>query len=125
MKDKILDWLANGETGISSKTIAYKMAGIKLDRMWLSHPSDPGDFKRCLKLVNLIPDIRPRLGEMRSVSKEWDALIEHWKEVEDCFMDEVAEWLTDEFSQKRATKTYDLMKKIYTAATNTNSPSGK
>jgi len=113
MKDKILNWLATGETGISSKAIAFKMAGIENDCKWNTIPHDPDDFKRCLKLVNLIPEIRQRLDEMRSVSIKWNVLIENWKQVEDSFMDEVPEWLTNDFSQKRATKTYELMNKIY------------
>ena len=116
MKDKILNWLANGETGESSKAIAFKMAGVEKNYKWGSHPSDPGDFKRCLKLINLIPEIRPRLDEMRSVSVCWNALIEHWKEVEDCFMSEVAEWLTKDYSALWASKTFDLMEKIYKEA---------
>jgi hypothetical protein len=116
IKTEILQWLVTGETGISSEAIAYQIAGIENWRKWHTHPSDPSDFKRCLKLVNLIPEIRSRLNELRSLSIEWNALVEHWKEVEDCFMSEVAEWLTVEYSQKRASKTFNLMDKIYAAA---------
>jgi len=115
IKTKILQWFATGERGISSEAIAYQMAGIKNGRKWNIHPSDPDDFKRCLKLVNLIPEIRLRLDEMRQVSAEWNALVENWKAVEDCFMGEVAEWLTDEYSPKGASKTYKLMDEIYKA----------
>jgi hypothetical protein len=113
MKTKILHWLATGETGISSEAIAFKMAGIADKRTWSTHPGDPDDFKRCLKLVNRIPEIRQRLDEMRSLSTEWNALIEHWKEIEACFMSEVGEWLRDEYSYKGASKTFGLMRKIY------------
>ena len=119
---KILQWLATGEKGISSEAIAFKMAGVVPGnkRSWPTHPYDPSDFKRCLKLVNFIPEIRSRLDEMRSISREWNAIIEHWKEVEECFMGEVAEWLTDEHSNKRAHKTYILMRKVYADAVTQN-----
>lgn len=116
----LLRWFAWGETGISSEAIAYHMAGIENARKNNTHPSDPDDFKRCLKLVNAIPEIRLRLDEMRPLSAEWNALVENWKEVEDCFMSEVAEWLTVKYSPKRAAKTYKLMEKIYKEAIKCN-----
>ena len=120
IKTKILQWLATGEKGISSEAIAFKMAGVVPGRSWSTHPYDPSDFKQCLKLVNFIPEIRSRLDEMRSISREWNAIIEHWKEIEECFMGEVAEWLTAEHSDKRAHKTYELMRKVYAGAVTQN-----
>lgn len=113
IKTEILQWLATGETGISSMALAFKIAGVEDSRKFNTHPHDPDDFKRCLKLIKHIPEIRSRLDEMRSLSPEWNALVEHWKEVEDCFMEEVSEWLTTSYSQKRAYRTHELMKKIY------------
>jgi len=109
--DGILFWLANGETGESSKTMAFKLLGIP--NGYKAHPYDPSDFKRCLKLVLAVPSIRDRLHEMGDVSTEWNALVANWDRVERMFMEEVPEWLTDEWSNKRAVKTYDLMKSIY------------
>jgi|WetSurMetagenome_2_1015567.scaffolds.fasta_scaffold01420_19 hypothetical protein len=117
MKEKILNWYITGERGMSSESISAFMVGLK-PKHGYSYPSDPSDFKRCLKLLIAVPEIRPRLNEMRKIDKYWNALIEHWKEVEDCFMSEVSEWLTSEFSQKSATITYALMKKIYSDAEN-------
>lgn len=110
-EQKIVNWLANGETGISSEAIAFMMLGIVPGRSMA--PCDPSDFKRCLKLIIEVPEIRPRLNEMKVLSKDWERLIDNWEEVERSFMEEVEEWLTNDFSQKRATKTYNLMKKIY------------
>ena len=88
IKDKILNWLANGETGISSEAMAFKMAGVN-QKAWCggTHPSDGDDFKRCMKLVNEVPEIRTRLEEMCSVSKCWKALIDNWESVEKCYVD--------------------------------------
>jgi len=117
IKTKILQWLATGETGVSSRAIAFQMCGIEKENLFYTYPFDPDDFKRCLKLINLIPEIRPRLDEMRPISIEWDAIIEHWREVEDCFMGEVSEWLKNDYS-KKAHKTFELMRKIYYDARN-------
>lgn len=113
IKSEILNWLANGEVGMSSKTIAYKMAGIVYNDSYGAHPLDPSDFKRCLKLVNMIPEIRPRLDEMRAVSKYWNALIENWDKLEKCFMDEVGGWLVGKDRDKKATMTFAMMEEIY------------
>lgn len=113
LQEKILHWLATGETGTSSKTIAFVMVGEQPQRNFMNHPSDPDDFKRCLKLLREIPEIRPRLDEMRCISPKWNALIDHWQEVEDCFMAEVPDWLDNVLSEKSASKVYELMDKIY------------
>ena len=113
---KILEWLSNGETGVSSNTIAFKMVGLKYKYGYIgSHPGDPSDFKRCLKLINRIPEIRDRLSEMRDVSPEWSTLVDHWKEVENCFMSEVPGWLTGG-NKGNAMLTFNLMQKIYSEA---------
>jgi len=111
MNKKIINWLANGETGMSSEAIAFKMLGVEKGQSFA--PCDPSDFKRCLKLILAVPEIRPRLNEMKEVSEYWSKLIDRWDEVETCFMEEVGEWLTNSFSDKRATKTYNLMEEIY------------
>lgn len=116
MKDlnlKIINWIANGETGVSSEAIAFQMAGVDNHRKFSSHPCDPSDFKRCLKLVNEIPEIRVRLDEMRHKSKYWNALIDNWDKLEKCFLEEVGGWLVDKDIDKRATKTYNMMQEIY------------
>ena len=117
MEKKIINWLANGERGSSSEAIAFQMLGQKQNdsRGWC-HPHDPADFKRCLKLIFAVPEIRPRLHEMRQHSIYWNALIERWDEVERCFLREVGEWLSNEYSTKRANETYALMERIYKQA---------
>lgn len=109
---KILQWLSTGEVGVSSKAIAFKMCNINYTEAF-THPHDPDDFKRCLKLIIETPEIRTRLNEMKSRSPYWSALIDHWNEVETSFMEEVAEWLVSYWSNKKATKTYKLMQDIY------------
>lgn len=107
---RVLQWFANGEKGISSEAIATTICG--LDGGYRKDtPSDPSDFKRCLLLLKAVPELRCKLHLMRSVSKEWNTLIDHWDEIEACFVSEVPEWL-DGHSMKSAPKTYALMQKF-------------
>ena len=106
----ITNWFVNGETGLSSMCIASVMLGFKPKT--IDHPLDPPDFKRCLLLVNAVPEVKSNLWKMKDVSEQWSALIDRWDDVEKCFMEEVAEWLDTKFSRKSAIRTYDLMKEI-------------
>ena len=108
-RNQILHWFATGNVGISSKCIASTMLGIEVAGFDAWTPSDPSDFCRCLKLIRCAPEIRQHLGVMRSVSSAWNTLVDHWDEIEACFMAEVPCWLDGKDSAKRATRTYDLM----------------
>ena len=112
MEKKLLTWLLTGEVGVSSKAIATIMAGLPVDDKFGTTPSDPDDFKRCLKLVNSIPEIRTRLNEMAQVSERWGKLVARWDEIESQFMAEVPEWLEGKGFWNSAPKTYKLMKDI-------------
>ncbi|HEX7906796.1 MAG TPA: hypothetical protein VF534_01705 [Paraburkholderia sp.] len=79
------NWLINGDTGISSQT----MAAIALGATNLSSsgwnvdaPHDPSDFGRCYRLVQKVPEIRehfPRIAKkvkaFAGILREWDALV--------------------------------------------------
>ena len=69
IEDKIFQWFATGEIGASSQTIVLRMIGKKYKHE--SHPLDPDDFNRCIKLLDAVPEIRNRLNEMSKVSPEW------------------------------------------------------
>lgn len=78
---RALRWAGEGDVGISSKAIMRMMTGNE-QRDWYCYPLDPQDFARCLALLDMIPEWRPRLGEMAKVGPEWAALVEHWDEIE-------------------------------------------
>ena len=112
MKDAILDWYANGETGISSKAMASALVDIIPTNQWAkfgNHPSDPSDFNRCLKLLNAVPEARNHMDKVAKLSDVWARLVDRWDELEKCFLDEVGyDWC----KAKEAPKTYALMKEI-------------
>ncbi|MBI9110343.1 hypothetical protein [Maridesulfovibrio ferrireducens] len=80
MIDKnFVEWLASGRRGLSSNTLATRLSGINCCGSWGSrYPSDPSDFIRCQKLLDVVPGFRERLGEMREESPEWAGLVDSW-----------------------------------------------
>lgn len=82
-KERLLNWLSGMDTGISSKTIAATMEHEPLILQGRSgHPHDPSDLGRCIRLLELFPEYRARLNEMRFVSPVWAQLVDHWDELE-------------------------------------------
>ena len=80
LRGKILHWLANGETGMSSETIAFATAGVSAARH--RHPHDIHDFKRCLKLRNEIPETEEGLNLLAETCPQCRALRDHWQQLE-------------------------------------------
>lgn len=107
MREGIMRWFVQGEVGISSKAIASAILGIESTEH--NYPSDPADFNRCLLLLTVVPEARNHLDKVRKLSPVWNALIDNWKEIEDCFLNEVG--LNWELGN-RAVKTYNLMQMI-------------
>lgn len=101
-KDKLIEWIASGDTGASSKCLANAMCALPHDG---SYPMDSGDFGRCLRLLDAVPELRGRLNAMRGINEYWNALIENWALLEACYREESGD---KEYSQN----TSKLMSKI-------------
>ena len=113
-QDAVLDWLKNGEVGISSKCMAMWLAfGKRVGAAFGNHPHDPDDMDRCLKLLDRVPALRERLPKMAEVSKTWAALVERWDEIEATQLDEIGLNWTKAGS---APKTYALMQAVIDGA---------
>ena len=107
-------WLASGSRGISSNTMFTVMTGVDALRDgYQSHPHDPDDFDRCLKLLHAVPELRLKLPLMARASPAWAALVEHWDEIERSHLDEVGLGWT---KAGNAPRTYELMKKVLRSA---------
>lgn len=110
LREGVLRWLAARDgVGLSSKTIAFTAAGIACE---VNHPSDPGDFRRCLLLLEKVPGIRERMHLVASKSEEWKALVARWQEIEDLFRSEVGDIRSTGW---RAPKTLALIREIIEA----------
>ena len=113
MKDNMLRWLLTGEVGSSSKAMAAHLCGFPCS----GHtPSDPGDFARCIVLLESVPELRAELHRMAEVSVAWAALVARWGEIEATYRGEEQShcWRYGRWS---APKTMKLMREVlYKAA---------
>lgn len=79
------NWLINGDTGVSSQTMAAIALGatnLKTTGWNVDAPHDPSDFGRCYRLVQTVPEIRehfPRIAKkvktFAGILHEWDTLV--------------------------------------------------
>ena len=105
--DTALDWVVNGETGISSLVIFAVMMTGKAPKIgyWQCPPLDPADFRRCRILLDRIPGWRKRLPEIARLIPEWQPMVEHWDEL-DALYDE-------ECGQSHAPKLYRRLQELW------------
>ncbi|KAF1698317.1 hypothetical protein CSC62_05250 [Pseudoxanthomonas jiangsuensis] len=101
---RALLWLAGGDSGMSSEAICHHMLGMESDG---SFPWDPADLGRCLRLLELFPEWKPRMGEMARYSPIWAALAERWDELATTMAGEVG---IDWSKGRKAPLTYAAMK---------------
>jgi len=109
--DNAMEWLIVGDTGLSSIAILSNIlskgrTGGMDSHDAKFHPRDPADLKRCLGLLDKVPEFKNHLHIMRDVSKPWAALIDQWDELENTLKDEL------KGRKDRAPKTYSLMSTI-------------
>lgn len=71
-------WLVNGETGLSSKMMWNYFMGMAITTFDRHYPYDADDFKRCYKLLQVVPEWKSRILELGKLSKEWDNLAKNW-----------------------------------------------
>lgn len=83
----IVEWLADGETGLSSETMARHVAGRpwpKSKAHWAytpHHPYDPDDFRRCVLMLESLPHPDHALARCRVLSPTWERLVDAWPEL--------------------------------------------
>ena len=106
----ILDWLANGETGMSSKSLAFAALGVHQPH--ISYPFDPADLNRCIKLVRCSPvEVMMGMEALAYRSEVWASLFVHWGVLVSTFEEEVGiDW--GKGRKLSATKTYQYMKEL-------------
>lgn len=116
-----LEWLANGETGVSSKTLVFRvMFDIRLHDG--SHPYDLADLNRCIKALNAIPAMRPNLHKMADMSLTWKRLVSSWGVLEKSFVNEAGiDWV----KSRQAPITHDLIQRVFAGEFLADSPSGQ
>ena len=112
---QVANWMANGERGISSETMAFWLAFGERNGQHPTHnyPHDPADFDRCLRLLAAAPLLRVLLPKMAEVGPVWAALVTRWDEIERSHLEEVGLGWT---KARSAPKTYTLMRAVIDGA---------
>jgi len=105
---RAMTWLQSHDTGTSSKAIcAYMLGGAKANKH--DYPYDPSDLGRCLRLLDKVPEWKPRIKEMAQFGPVWSALVDRWDEIAASMEAEVGiNWEKG----RSAPKTYALMRSI-------------
>jgi len=101
-----LDWLMSGDTGVSSQAIFSVLEGRMPHNTTHNWPYDPSDFGRCLRMLERIPEFRPRLKEVSIAMPAWKPMIDAWDQIESFYKSEVeasGRWGS-------APQTYELIK---------------
>jgi hypothetical protein len=75
-------WLASDDTGMSSKFMAAVLGGIGGK---YAHPWDSGDFGRCVRLLDAVPEFRERIAMMRQHGPQWNSLLDCWDQAENAY----------------------------------------
>ncbi|GAC1392042.1 MAG: hypothetical protein NVSMB31_09880 [Vulcanimicrobiaceae bacterium] len=105
---RAIAWRNGDDTGLSSiALVCYLMGWPVSDRGFrrsIQHPLDPADFGRCIRALDVLPELRSRLHEASEMSPTWAALIAKWGEIEALYH--------QEFPTSMAPKCYALMKQI-------------
>lgn len=109
------EWLLAGEHGVSSCSIFWRLTGVKPrllreDRRY-GHPHDPDDLRRCMLLLDQVPEFRDRIGEMRGASASWDVLVDAWDDLCASLEAEIPAW-RDPPRGSAARKTYRAMRDL-------------
>ena len=111
ISENVVRWLANGERGISSNTIVQVLVGLPCVGTWGgSHPHDPDDLTRCIRLLEECPELTPLFPRMEHASKEWGVLVPAWPELSALLDSELPNWRGHEWGN--APKTYGRMREL-------------
>ena len=87
-KQRMIEWIATCNTGVSSKTMWCALMGVKR-KINLNTPRDNGDFRRCYDMVEYG---HITLDELQIVKKQypWFApFVDNWEELSILFEEEL------------------------------------
>lgn len=88
-KQKFLEWLLfSDNTGVSSKTIG---STIILGRPYEKpgFPFDPADLRRCVGLLDAIPELRDHMDKVAKLNPVWAVMVKNWDALEQSLRNEM------------------------------------
>jgi len=77
---RALEWAVGRDTGSSSNALCAFLSGVR-PKGHIDYPVDGDDLGRCMRLLDLIPEWKPRIGEMKAANPQWAALADNWDEL--------------------------------------------
>lgn len=81
-KQKIIEWMFCGGTGISSETMAAIALGVEMKGSFgFDAPHDPSDFGRCYRLVKDVPEIKLAFSEISKKVPKFAGILSSWDEL--------------------------------------------
>ena len=109
-------WIGSDDVGLSSLSMARKLAPLAglgecpphRYRTNGDYPRDPDDLSRCIKLLAVVPSLRPHLGAMAECGPIWAGYVAQWDEMERLY--------AEEEPTRKCPKLYALMKQIQAGA---------
>ena len=80
IQERARDWISNGEVGTSSKTIWCAFTGAPDPKHGACYPYDPDDFRRCRRLLEIIPEWRAQLHVVVARFPWFKPFADRWEE---------------------------------------------
>lgn len=100
---RYVEWACGDDSGISSKTMLGAIIGVHIER-YPGVPRDPSDFGRCYRMLQLFPELRPRIDEVPARLPSWSRFVERWPELERMYEEVLAS------KQRMAPELYEALK---------------
>ena len=105
-----MTWMHGGDTGLSSEAMMCAVLGISQNTHFPnSHPIDPSDLGRCLRLIKKLPWAKGALPILAGRCPVWKRLADAWDELDVMMCGEVG---IDWEKGQRAPATYAAMKRL-------------
>lgn len=100
---RIASWMLSGDTGQSSESLCAIYLGLA-QKWWniVRWPHDPDDFGRCVRFLRDCVDADKREALVKIAGgyrKEWRAIADNWKHLNDLYADGANEELYKEMKR--------------------------
>ena len=108
-RDRIAAWWANGEIGNAAEAIAMRLSDHPHPKT--DAPADLADLRRCLLLLDRMPEWTGRMPQMAALSPTWARLATAWPDLTARFYAECG----PDLDHRPAPETHALLERILTA----------
>lgn len=75
------EWFGGDDTGASSITMLCVALGAPPTGWRCSVPYDSGDFGRCKRLLDVVPEVREAFPRIAEAVPEFRGILDHWDEL--------------------------------------------